>query len=419
MGQRILMPLLLFLLMFSFIVPPLNADEVLLDENQELPFKYFFGNDPLVTGSELQLSGKNDSDAQQLLIFRLDNANSSHYRSRVNKEFSLPKGEFDLNIPLTGLKTSGGDLLTQPYSEMIIFAADDNDAPTLNDVRITTPEALPANTLALDFGHASSPVFPGFEQVKKGDSRLTGTLLPRFRKSGDALIQDGIEGIDSISIPWPNGQWKISLWTKDQGEWEYLPHYLTRKITAEKTELLHEVYSREEWIKQVYLAGTSKEADIDGDLWQVLGHRRSGFISQTVTVNDGVLNLNLEGDRAARYLAALVIEPFAGEYADNTEKKRRERFLNQWPVSATPYKKAAKLTITDISQQVKNQPESSYLAVGGTLLNLVFEINSPVADQDPVIAVAPPRSGNNHKLGIAKRYGHWRYERPQPNASSV
>ena len=68
---------------------------------------------------------------------------------------------------------------------------------------------------------------------------------------------------------------------------------------------------------------------------------------------------------------------------------------------------------------MKNQSENSYLAAGGTLLNLVFEINSPVADPDPVIAVAPPRSPNNHKLNIATRYGHWRYERPQPNASSL
>ena len=419
MEQRILMHLLLLLLMFSFIVPPLNANEVLLDEHQKLPFKHFFGNDPLVTGSELQLSGQNNSDDQQLLIFRLDNANSSNYRSRVNKEFSLPKGEFNLSIPLTGLKASGGDLLKQPYSEMIIFAGHDSDALSLNDVQITTPAALPENTLALDFGHADSPVFSGFEQVKKGDSRITGSLLPRFRKSGDALIQDGIEGIDSISIPWPNGQWKLSLWTRDQGEWEYLPHYLNRKIVAENTELLSEFYSREEWIKQVYLAGTSKEADIDGDLWQVVGQRRSGFVTQTVTVNDGVLNFALEGDRAARYLAALVVEPLSGEYAKNTEKQRRERFLNQWPVTVPPYEKVDQLTITDISQQVKNQIESSYLAVGGTLLNLVFEINSPVADSDPVIAVAPPRSANNHKLNIAKRYGHWRYERPQPNASAL
>ena len=419
MRQRFLMHLLLLLLAFSFIMPPLYADEVLLDEAQGLPFKHFFGNKPAEKGSELQLSGQNNSDDQQLLIFRLDNASSSNYHSRVNKEYSLPKGKFNLSIPMTGLKTSGGDLLTQPYSEMIIFAGDDNGTLSLNKVMITPPEKLPENTFALDFGHKTSPVFPGFQQIHKDDSRIKGTLLPRFRKSGDALIQDGIEGIDTIDIPWPNGKWKLSLWAKDQGEWEYLPHYLNRKITAENTELVHEVYSREEWIKQVYLAGTKKEADVDGDPWQVIGQRRSGFVTQTVTINDGVLNLVLEGDRAARYLAALVVEPFSGEFADNTEKQRQQRFINQWPVSAPAYNVADQLTIKDISQQVKGSSQNSYLAAGGTLLNLVFEINSPVADTDPVLAIAPPRSGNNRKLNIATRYGHWRYERPQPNASSL
>ena len=419
MGQRFLMHLLLLLLAFSFIIPPLYADDTLLDETQGLPFKYFFGNEPLEKGSELQLSGQNNADTQQLLIFRLDNANSSNYRSRVNQEYSLPKGEFNLSIPLTGLKTSGGDLLTQPYGEMIIFAGDDTDVLSLNEVRITTPQTLPKNTLALDFGHETSPVFPGFQQIHKDDSRIKGTLLTRFRKSGDALIQDGIEGIDAVSIPWPNGQWKLSLWTRDQGEWEYLPHYLNRKITAENVEVLHEVHSREQWIKQVYLAGINKEADIDGDLWQVVGQRRSGFITQLVRVNDGVLNLTLEGDRAARYLAALVIEPFSGEFAENTEQQRRQRFLNQWPVATPAYNQVDQLTITDISQQIKDHSENSYLAAGGTLLNLVFEINSPAADSNPVIAIAPPRSGNNRKLNIATRYGHWRYERPQPNASSL
>lgn len=419
MGQRFLMHLLLLLLAFSFIIPPLQANDVLLDETQELPFKHFFGNEPLEKGSELQLSGQNNSDNQQLLIFRLDNANSSNYRSRVNQEYSLPTGDFNLSIPLTGLKTSGGDLLTQPYSEMILFTGDDNNTLSLNEVHITTPEALPENTLALDFGHESSPVFPAFQQIHKNDTRIKGSLLPRFRKSGDALIQDGIEGIDAISIPWPNGQWKLSLWTRDQGEWEYLPHYLSRKITAENTELLHEIHSREEWIKQVYLAGTNKEADIDGDLWQVVGQRRSGFITQIITVNDGVLNLALEGERAAKYLAALVIEPFSGEFAENTEKKRHQRFINQWPVSAPTFDAVDQLTIKDISQQVKDRSENSYLAARGTLLNLVFEIKSPVADQDPVIAIAPPRLDNNRKLNIATRYGHWRYERPQPNASSL
>ena len=419
MARRLLTHLVLFLLVASFVLPPLFADDVLLDEEQALPFKHFFGQEPLVTGTELQVSGSNNSGSQQLFIFRLDNPDSSNYRSRVNKEFSLPSGPFTLNIPLTGLKTSGGQLLNQPYSEMILFSGGDNASLTLNNVRILTPQALPENTLALDFGHADSPLFPGFELVEKEDSRLKGKTLTRFRKSGDALVQDGIEGIDTLTIPWPNGQWLVSLWAQDQGEWEYLPHFLNREVTVEDTEIIHESRTRDQWIQQVYLAGTAKEAGIDGDLWQLVGKRRTGKISKVITVSDGLLSIHLKGDRAARYLSAVVVEPLTGQYAKSTEDKRREHFISQWPVAAPEYQRSEEVNILDISQQVKDESSTSYLAAGGTLLNLVFEINSPVDDPDPVIAVAPPRLPDQHKLNISTRYGHWRYERPQPNASSL
>ena len=419
MVRRYLVHLLIILLAASFVLPPVSADEILLDHDQSLPFKYFFGNKAIQPGTELLLSGNNLSEKQQILILRLDNADSKNYRSRVNQEYSLPEGKFSLSIPLTGLKTSGGQPLSQPYSEMIIFSAGNNRSMTLDNVRIKTPKVLPDKTLALDFGHSNSPLFPGFRLLAKGDARIKGKLLPRMRTSGDALIQDGLEGIDSIAIPWPNGQWKLSLWAQDQGEWEYLPHFLSRKVTAEGSELINEVYSREQWINRVYLAGMSREASITGNPWQTIGLRRSGLISTTVTINDGVLNISLEGDRAARYLSALVIEPVSGQFASTVQQQRREKFLSQWPVTRPSYQPPEELTITDISQQVKDTQTSEYLAARGTLLNLEFEINSPEDDHDPVIAMAPPRSYDGHKLHIASRYGHWRYERPHPNASAL
>ena len=419
MVHRYLTHILLFLLAVSFIVPPLYADDVLLAESQPLPFSYSFGDKPLQAGSELLLSGHNKSRNQQLLIFRLDNTDSSNYYNRVNHEYSVPTGEFALTIPLTGLKTSASQPMPQPYSKMIIFSGDNSDNLSLNEARINTPEALPANTLALDFGQEKSPLFPGFQLITKNDPRIQGQMTTRFRRSGDALIQDGIKGIDHIAIPWANGDWKLSLWTQDQGEWEYLPHFLNRKIQVEQTELLNETRTIDQWVQQVYLAGANKEAGIDGDLWQLTGQRRSGLISKTITVNDGILNLSLEGDPAARYLSALVIEPVNGEFTNSTESKRRERFISRWPVKIPEYKTTDQLIMADISEQVMNNLSDRYLAAGGTLLNLTFEINSPVNDPYPVIAVAPPRSVNRNKLDVSTRFGHWRYERPEPNASSL
>ena len=398
MLRLLLTHLILLLLVVSFTLPPLAASDSLVKEKQSLPFKHFFSDDLLSVGSELKISGTNHSDSQQIFIFRLDNADSFNYQSRVNREFSLPPGPFSLTLPLTGLKASGGQFLNQPYSEMILFAARDNDNLTLNEVKIITPNALPENTLALDFGHNKSPLFPGFELVLKEDPRLKGKTLTRFRKSGDALIQDGIEGIDSISIPWPNGQWLVSLWTQDQGEWEYLPHFLSRKITVEESEFIKENRTRDQWIDQIYLKGATREAGIDGDLWELVGKRRSGKHSDIITVSDGRLDINLEGDRSARYVSALVIEPATGQFAKKTEASRRERMLNRWPVSIPEFQPAQEVSIKDVSQQVIDDLSGKYLAAAGTLLNLVFEINSPKADASPVAVVAPPRSDELHKL---------------------
>ena len=400
-------------------MPPIYADEVLVEDEQSLPFKHFFGDDPVLVGTELLLSGRNTSDKQRLLIFRLDNASSNNYRSRVNQEYSLPPGEFTLTIPLTGLKTSGGDSLKQPYSELIVFTTNSDSELRLDEVRITTPEALPVNTMALDFGHKDSPVFPGFQAVLKDDPRLTGKMLTRFRKSGDALIRDGIEGIDSLNLPWPNGRWRLSLWAQDQGEWEYLPHYLSRKITVENDDLVEDKWSIQQWVKEVYLAGTRKEAEIDGNLWQLTGERRSGLIQKDIQINDGTLTIHLQGERAARYLSALVIEPGEGAFADQTQNQRKERFISQWPVDAPDYPLPKTLTLKDISTQTADTKTGSYFAAQGSLLNLVFEINSPEDDTNPVVAIAPPRSEEGDKLSVETRYGHWRYERPQPNATSL
>ena len=419
MARRFFAHIIILLLAASFVLPPLYADEVLVEDEQALPFKHFFGDDPVLVGTELLLSGQNTSDKQQLLIFRLDNASSNNYRSRVNQEYSLPPGKFTLTIPLTGLKTSGGSSLKQPYSELILFTTDNDSGLRLNEVRVTTPKALPDDTLALDFGHKDSPVFPGFQAVLKDDVRLTGKMLTRFRKSGDALIRDGIEGIESLNIPWPNGRWRLSLWAQDQGEWEYLPHYLARKITVESDDFIEQKWSVQQWIKEVYLAGTRKEAGIDGDLWQLTGERRSGLIQKDIQINDGTLTIHFQGDRAARYLSALVIEPGDGAFAMQTQNQRKERFTSQWPVTAPDYPLPKALAMEDISSQIADQKSGRYFAARGSLLNLVFEINSPEDDTDPVVAIAPPRSEEGDKLSIETRYGHWRYERPQPNASSL
>ncbi|WP_419533796.1 glycoside hydrolase domain-containing protein [Endozoicomonas sp.] len=405
-------------LSFSFFTTVANSEQLLLTEAGSPPFIHTFDQSRFENGSELIISGQNESKKQQILIVRLDNEDSSDYRSRVNQEFTLSPGSFELILPLSGLKASSGKPFKQPYSKLFVFGADMWAGIQLEKILISAASKLPEQTLALDFGSGNSAAFPGFESIGKNSSYLKGKITERVRTSGDSLIRDGISGVTSLQIPWSDGQWKLSLWTQDQGEWEYLPHFLTRQIIANGTTIIDEKFTREQWINNVYLAGRKKEGGIDGDLWSLVGKRRSGFISQNIQVSDGMLNIDLKGDYDARYISALVLEPLDGIFAQATQEKRRERFLNQWSVHNPQYSPPDGLSLEDISQQVKDD-EAYYLVARDTILNLTFEIESPVDDIAPVIVVSPPKSSDGKSLKVTTRYGHWRFERPAPNATSL
>ena len=393
-------------------------DQPLLTEPSAPPFIHTFEQGTFSNGAELIISGNNDSNSGQVLIVRIDNEHSTDYRSRVNQEFTLAPGPFQLILPLSGLKTAARQPLAQPYSRLFVFAAERRAEVVLDEVRISFANELPPDTLALDFGAKSSAAFPGFAAIGKSNAYLSGKTTARVRTSGDALVRDGVVGLKGVQIPWPDGQWQLSLWTRDQGEWEYLPHYLKRKISANGTVMVDEQWTPTQWIDQVYLAGGKKEGGIDGDLWSLVGQRRSGFVSQPVEVTNGVVNITLDGDRDARYLSALVLEPLAGTFAAKTQAERRERFLNRWPVTARPHSAPDSLLLSDISEQVQDD-DGFYAGARDTLLNLTFEIASPVDDQAPVIVVSAPKSASGHSLTTTSRYGHWRYERPSPNATSL
>ena len=322
---------------------------------------------------------------------------------------------------MTGLKTSGKQPLPQPYSQMIIFNTGSSDALSITEASISPPPSRPGQVLALDFGKDNSPVFPGFERVQIGDKRLKGNFLARFRPSGDPLIQDGIEGVSSFSMPWENGQWKLSLWLQEQGEWEYLPYFLQRKVTAENQVVIDEKRTDSAWIQDIYLAGARKEALIDGDLWELTGKRRSAPVSKVITIADNKLDIKWYGNRSARFIAAMTLEPVNSRFAEEIEKIRKERFLQQWPVKKTATARKNTLQLSDSSLQPARKTGDSnlYSAAKGTLLNLSFTINSPENDNSPIIAATSPRHESGKKLHIKTRYGHWRYERPQPNATSL
>ena len=400
------------------------SSEILVDSETDMPYTHDLDELEINPGYELQIKGQNNSDAVLILIVRIDNDHSENYYTRFNRQFSIKPGPFSLTLPMTGLKTSGKQPLTLPYTKMIIFTAGSSDDMVLTQARITPPPPRPKQVMALDFGKEDSPVFPGFERVTAKDKRLSGTLLQRFRPSGDALIQDGLEGIDTFSAPWENGQWKLTIWLQEQGEWEYLPHFLQRKVRVEGQTIVDESYNTSQWLSDVYFAGAKKEAVIDGDQWQLIGERRTRPITSTVTITDNTFTIEWTGDRAARYAAGLVLEPPDGQFAAEAEKQRKARFMESWPATIPTFPRKHKLSISDESAQpslssTNLEKYKVYPTARNSLLNLNFRINSPEPDNNPVIAIANPRNSKGQKLALKSRYGHWRFERPEPNANKL
>ncbi|UYM17951.1 hypothetical protein [Endozoicomonas euniceicola] len=398
-----------------------NSGEMLVNSETDMPYTHYLKGLRIKPGYELQIKGQNNSDSVLILIVRIDNNRSKNYYTRYNRQFSIQPGTFSLTVPMTGLKTSGKQPLTLPYTKMIIFTAGSSDDMVLTHARITPPPPRPKKVMALDFGREDSPVFPGFEPVTARDKRLSGALLQRFRPSGDALMQDGLEGIDSFSAPWENGQWKLTIWLQEQGEWEYLPHFMQRKVRVQGQTIVDESYNTSQWLSEVYFAGAKKEAVIDGDQWQLIGERRTRPVTSTVTITDNQFTIEWIGDRAARYAAGLVLEPLDGQFAADADKQRQARFMESWPATLPGFPRPQKLSISDESEQPSTNLETYkvYPTARNSLLNLNFRINSPEPDNHPVIAIANPRNSQGQKLALKSRYGHWRFERPHPNANRL
>ena len=274
--------------------------------------------------------------------------------------------------------------------------------------------------IALDLGPEDQAVFPGFAAMAPGDPRLHGKeLRARRRPSGDALLADGIEGVERIELPLPDGHWRLTVWTEDQGEWEYLPHPLRRGIHVNGIKRFERIYDADTWLREVYGRGREPEAIVDGDPWQVLGRRRGGAVTLDVAVTDGRLRIELSGDgRPATYLAGLLVEPAGTDALAEVDRRRTQRFAETWRTPPfAPGEPVERLTLWALPDGAPLRPDSRP-ASPPKPLELTLAPGS-AADLD-LAALAPGERLEASLsveglagLTIERRFGHWRYRRAQ------
>ena len=377
----------------------------------------------LLANQELVISGTNQANSVITLVVRLDDALSKNYRSRVNIERVLPPGPFTLRFSVQGLRTPSKRVLNHgEIRRMLIFPAQGDPMPHLQSVGFESGFQLPDGAVGWDFGIVNSPVFPGFQAINPKDKHLRGANLKGiYRSAGDALIADGIKGVDVVEMPLANGVWTISLWLEDLGEWEYLPHPLQRHIKANGKTILSVRMDPKEWVKRVYLRGRPLEAVVNGDPWLLFGSRRGGLLTFPLQVTNGRLVLELSGDGAvARYLAGILAEPGTNKTVlAEVLLKRKNQFMQTW-----------RFVDSDIRQQTKRlkwlEPATAggggqgtvqtYQVAPGTSVTMDFFLLAPRDDARPLLVFQPPNRQGVHSVGEI-RFGHWRFERPNASAT--
>ncbi|MGL5130478.1 MAG: hypothetical protein ACRC7D_20645, partial [Aeromonas popoffii] len=418
------------------------------------PQRLTFGTVPWPVGGddELVIEGHNPYSQTQTLILRADDAASVNYRSRVNLERAIAPGPFTLRFALSDWRTAQPRALAlDKLTKLYLFMADGAPQLTIHRWYWEPGLTLPTGTVALDLGAADAPRFTGFETLAPGDPRLLGHPTPILRPSGDALIRDGLRNLDGVRLEVAKGRYQLTLWLDDPGEWEYLPHPFERSVLVNGEPIWAEQWQPQEWLRQRYLAGQSREALPNPDPWLLLGAPQGGPVHVTLNHPGGPLTITLVGHSPdAKYLAGVLLAPYpaptgladtpvvAGHprhvmLANATARvlaKQRQLFLEKWTLapsrpapipeklSLTPIPDAAlTLQITPTSPaHALQQASQPVLAARGSQLLLEFAIHAATDDRAPLLVIKPPETAGT-RLALTPYYSQWHLVRPQASGT--
>lgn len=372
---------------------------------------------------DLVVAGTNDTGKPITLFLRVDDVNSTNWYSRVNASATFPPGPFVLRSPVSSWVTPSKARLDRTRVKRIVVSHGDGEGPIrLTNIHVEAGSPVPPDALALRFAPNADIQVPGFETVLPNDPRLSRPAGVLVRTQNDPLLSGGLNGIDTVTIPWTRSNVAtISLWTEDQGEWEYFPHSLNRTITINGQVVFQQNLTPGEWVDQVYKRNLWKEAMIDGGPWEVFAKDRAGLITATVPVIDGKIVVQLQSDQPPNngYLAAMVIEPGNSDKAvDAIEAWRRQRYLERWPVQDKPVDPALATDVTlrvlpagtPRSQHPFWNPalpfQANFRAPRGGIVSLDFLAFSNQDDLMPNVSVRAPDG-----ITPQVRWGKWTYMR--------
>ncbi|MEP9369362.1 hypothetical protein [Xanthobacter sp. VNH20] len=374
-------------------------------------------------GQEVVVQGDNTTGKPLTVNLRIDDISSTDWHSRGSAVQTVPPGPFVLRSPVSSWVTPSKRRLDRTQiKRLIVFVNPPQPGIALGDVHVENANPLPEGALGLRFAPTPDIAVPGFETVLPNDPRLSPGAGALVRTQNDPLLSSGLNGIRTITVPWTSSTTAtVSLWTEDQGEWEYFPHSLNRTITIDGQVVLDQHYTPQEWIDRVYHRGLWKEAMIDGDPWSVYARDRGGLVTATVPVVDGKIVVELASDQPPNngYIAAMVVAPGASTAAvDAVEAWRRQRYGERWPVLDKPVDPAlatgVTLRVLPAGTPRSQHPfwradlpvETRVRAARGSLVSVDFLALSNVDDLSANVSVSAPNG-----VTPQVRWGKWTYMR--------
>lgn len=370
---------------------PLSANSSRLDFAPGQPFT-------IAPGVELVVRGSVRAQGPVRVGLRIDDGKSVDYATRVNDERILPPGPFVWRFLPAGARTIGGGVINaQDLRRITLFMASAGAELAIDSASLRDPAELPMGAKGFSYGFKEAQVFPGFERIAPKDKRIEAGLSQPIRRPGaDALIGNGLRGVERTRLPWPQGRARVSLWTEDVGEWETLPHWLERRVRVNGIDLKYDRFTPAQWIAQRYLSGRDRELGADHDSWNAYGSRRGGLITGEVDVGANGILIEFAGESAnSTYLSAVVIEP-AGQRAalDDVQARRAEAYRSLWRVAQT----RAAPALTDIEVSTDGAKTSAPLRIvlgRGTGARIAFSLSSPLRVEQPSFRIAAPVLANN------------------------
>ena len=350
------------------------------------------------------------------LVLRIEDGGSRDYASRVNIERELPAGPFRIAIPVRGTRTSSGRPIDAGDIRRIVLGRyAGTGVVRVSRFEIVQAQMLPAGIAAYALGPLDSPLPGGFERIGPADPRVAGSNVRGVRLPGpDPLIAAGLSGIERLWLPAPPGLTRVTMFTENPGEWDFLPPVLDQRITV-NGRLAHVVaLAPAQWIAQRYLRGADAEHSASEDAWTAFGRWRGNPVAVDVDVGADGVTIEIGGGSArARYLAGAIVEPAGGALGlDLVQQRRAAWYRSTYPVSpASPDTSPRRiaLALDWAGEPAATLPAVSVVVAPGSGARVALAVTSTQPIVRPQVEVVAPRQGAD-RVGAQLWVGQQRLE---------